>query len=64
VIDKDEPGRPAEDAPKQTRFRPPRHDSAQDDARALTGLTQHDQAIRTNTPATDADPQGKPGQHE
>jgi hypothetical protein len=58
VIDQDTPGRPAGDAPKQTRYKPPPHDSAQDHARDYAALVERGQAIRTNTPATDTDPQG------
>jgi hypothetical protein len=52
------PGAPVNDPPKQTRFRPPPHDGAQDAAHDLAGLLERHQRIRTDTPATDADPQG------
>jgi hypothetical protein len=58
VIDKDTPGKPTGDPPRQTRFRPPVHDGAQDHARDFAHLAERSQAIRTNVPATDADPQG------
>lgn len=40
-------GAPTGDPPKQTRFRPPAHDSAQDDARAFQRQVEQNQTIRT-----------------